>query len=85
MSKRLVLLCISILLCYTGFANESLFKQARTLQREGKFNEAIESFKEFLKNKDNRQELETLTPSSLKTEGENKFRQKIGINTEYSL
>lgn len=48
MSKRLLLLCISILLCFTGFANESLFKQARTLQREGKFNEAIESFKEFL-------------------------------------
>ena len=34
-----------------------------------------EAIKEFLKEKDNRQELETLTPSILQTEGETKFRQ----------
>lgn len=35
----------------------------------------VQEIKEFLKNKDNRQELETLTPSVLKTESELKFRQ----------
>ena len=34
-----------------------------------------QEIKEFLKDKDNRQELETLTPSILQTEGESKFRQ----------
>lgn len=34
-----------------------------------------EAIKEFLKDKDNRQELETLTPSILQTAGETKFRQ----------
>lgn len=34
-----------------------------------------QEIKEFLKDKDNRQELETLTPSILQTDGETKFRQ----------
>jgi hypothetical protein len=34
-----------------------------------------QEIKEFLKSKDNRQELETLTPTVLQTDGESKFRQ----------
>ena len=34
-----------------------------------------QEIKEFLKDKDNRQELATLTPSILQTDGESKFRQ----------
>lgn len=34
-----------------------------------------QEIKEFLRDKDNRQELETLTPSILQTDGESKFRQ----------
>ena len=34
-----------------------------------------QEIKEFLKDKDNRQELETLTPAILQTDGESKFRQ----------
>ena len=34
-----------------------------------------QEIRDFLKDKDNRQELETLTPSILQTDGESKFRQ----------
>ena len=34
-----------------------------------------QEIREFLKERDNRQELETLTPSILLTDGESKFRQ----------
>ena len=37
-----------IVACLSCFANENLFKQARGLQREGRFDEAIEAFKDYL-------------------------------------
>ena len=37
-----------ILICCTSFANEPLFREARTLQREGKFDEAIAVFRNYL-------------------------------------
>ena len=46
--KTAMIFSISILLSCSCFANETLFKQARTLQREGKYNEAVEAFKSYL-------------------------------------
>jgi tetratricopeptide (TPR) repeat protein len=37
-----------MLICCTGFANAELFKQARRLQHDGKYNEAIETYKSYL-------------------------------------
>ena len=37
-----------ILICCTSWANVNLFREARTLQREGKFDEAIVAFKNYL-------------------------------------
>ena len=46
-SKR-ILLCLSLtVVCYTGFANETLYQQARALQREGNLDDAISAFKSF--------------------------------------
>ena len=54
-------------------------KLAVVVQKLNKSNEEKEMFaqeiNDFLKEKDNRQELETLTPFILKEEGETKFRQ----------
>ena len=47
-NKKLLILQTLILICCTCFANESLFKKARTLQREGKHDEAIGAFKSYL-------------------------------------
>ena len=47
-NKKLIILQILILVCCTCFANEPLFKKARTLQREGKHDEAIGAFKSYL-------------------------------------
>ena len=47
-SKRIFLFHIFVLICCTGFANADLFKQARTLQHDGKYNEAIETYKTYL-------------------------------------
>ena len=46
--KKIILFHIFALICCIGLANESLFKQARTLQREGKYEEAIVAFKDYL-------------------------------------
>ncbi len=43
--KRAVLFHTFVLMCSVCFANEALFKEARTLQREGRHDEAIEAFK----------------------------------------
>ena len=37
-----------VLMCCTGLANDDLFRQARALQREGKPDEAIVAFKDYL-------------------------------------
>ena len=47
-SKKTILFLTAILLCSISFAHESLFREARTLQREGKHDEAIEAFKKLL-------------------------------------
>ena len=47
-SKRIPILLSFTLICCTSFANESLFREARALQREGKFDEAIAAFKNYL-------------------------------------
>ena len=36
------------MICCAGFANETIYREAKSLQREGKFNEAIASYKEYL-------------------------------------
>lgn len=46
--KKIILFHIFALICCVGLANESLFKQARTLQRERKYEEAIVAFKDYL-------------------------------------
>ena len=39
---------ILLLVCCASFANETSYREAKTLQREGKFNEAISAYKEYL-------------------------------------
>ena len=46
--KRTAVFITILLICCACFANDNLYQQARTLQREGSFNEAIESFKKYL-------------------------------------
>ena len=47
-SKKVLVFHMLILMCYVGFANENFFRQARALQREGKYDEAVEAFKNYL-------------------------------------
>ena len=46
--KYLLLFHTLILISCTCVANENLFREARTLQRDGKYKEAIEAFKNYL-------------------------------------
>ena len=48
-SKNILIFQMLILICCTSMANENLFREARTLQREGKYDEAIEAFKNYLR------------------------------------
>ena len=47
-SKKALLFLVATLICCAGYANESLFSEARTLQRNGKHDEAIEAYKNYL-------------------------------------
>ncbi|MBR5541698.1 MAG: hypothetical protein IKU64_05005 [Bacteroides sp.] len=47
-SKHILIFQALILICCTSFANENLFREARTFQHNGKFDEAIEAFKNYL-------------------------------------
>ena len=47
-SKKILLFLVLILIGNAGFANENLFRQARSFQRDGRFDEAIETFKHYL-------------------------------------
>ena len=47
-SKKLLLLLAAALTCGSSFANETLFREARALQRDGKHDEAIVAFKNYL-------------------------------------
>lgn len=46
--KRVLLLLVATLIGGASFASESLFREARTLQRNGKHDEAITAFKSYL-------------------------------------
>ena len=65
-SKKTALLLTVILICSTGFANENIFRQARRLQHDGKYNEAIDTYKSYLlqpmdENSLNKQQMVTYT------------------------
>lgn len=47
-NKKVLTYLAAILMCCASFANENLYRQARTLQREGKHDEAIETYKNLL-------------------------------------
>lgn len=47
-SKKIGIFLSLILICCTSWANVNLFREGRTLQREGKFDEAIVAFKNYL-------------------------------------
>lgn len=46
--KNTIIFCAFILACGSSFANESIFRQGRKLQRDGKFDEAIEAYRNGL-------------------------------------
>ena len=48
MSKRIVLFFILILMSFSCFADENLFRQAKALQHAGEYDEAIEVYKTIL-------------------------------------
>ena len=48
MRKRVILYLLVLLWWNTGFANDSLFEQARALQRQGQLDEAVVAFKRYL-------------------------------------
>ena len=47
-TKKSIIFCAFILICGSSFANESIFRQGRKFQREGKFDEAIEAYRNCL-------------------------------------
>ena len=47
-SKSILSLLTAILICSSSLANEELYRQARTLQREGNHDEAIAAFRDYL-------------------------------------
>lgn len=47
-NRRIPTFVVAMLLCCIGTASESIYRQARALQREGKYDEAIASFKHYL-------------------------------------
>ena len=47
-SKKILMFLTFIFMYSTSIADESIFREARALQRDGKYDEAIEAFKEYL-------------------------------------
>ena len=47
-NKKTIIFCALILFCSYGFANENIFQLGRKLQREGKYDEAIETYRNCL-------------------------------------
>ena len=47
-SKKIVIFHLLVLVSYSAFANDSLYQQARSAQRSGAYNEAVEAFKSYL-------------------------------------
>ncbi len=46
--KKILMLHAFVVICCVSFANDNLFGQARKLQRDGKYDEAIEAFRNYL-------------------------------------
>lgn len=46
--REYLIISILLLVCPSVFANENSFREARSLQREGKFDQAIEAYKCYL-------------------------------------
>lgn len=46
--KFILVQSLLLLVCITGYSNETAYREARTLQRDGKFDEAIMAYKEYL-------------------------------------
>ena len=46
--KKILLFHAFVVICCVSFANDNLFGQARKLQRDGKYDEAIEAFRNYL-------------------------------------
>ena len=46
--KKILMLHAFVVICCVSFANDNLFGQARKLKREGKYDEAIEAFRNYL-------------------------------------
>lgn len=49
LSKNILLYIISLLICGVGYANDNILQQAKILQHDGKFDEAIKAYKTYLK------------------------------------
>ena len=47
-SKKIGLFLTFTLICCVSLANDDLFRQARALQHDGKYDEAIVAFKKYL-------------------------------------
>ena len=47
-SKKIAIFLAFVLVYCGGFANDNLFQKARTLQRNGDYEEAIDAFKNYL-------------------------------------
>lgn len=47
-SKKILVFLTFVFICSVSIADESIFREARALQRDGKYEEAIEAFKEYL-------------------------------------
>lgn len=46
--RKILIFIVYALMCSVGFANDDLFVHARELQREGKYDEAIDAYKDYL-------------------------------------
>lgn len=47
-NRKIFTFIAAMLMCCSGFADDTLYRQARTHQREGNYNEAIEAFNRYL-------------------------------------
>ena len=57
MSKKALIIYTFLLICFNCFANVDLYRQARALQRDGMYDEAIVAFKTYLLNPTDEKEL----------------------------
>ena len=48
LNRKIMALIVAILVCYTGVANDNLYQRARSAQRSGEYDVAIEAYRSFL-------------------------------------